>query len=215
MKVLWVVNTIFPDAAIHLGMEPPVIGGWMYGMAKDLSETREIQLAVATVHSGREAHSFLVNRIHYYLIPKKGRSEVFEDAWRKIVADFPTDIVHIHGTEFGHGMALMNACPKLKFVVSIQGLVSVYHHYFMAGMSTWDVLANVTLRDIARWDTLFHAKHDFYKRGLVERQYIKRAMAVIGRTAWDHAHAKAINPGVSYYFCNESLRDEFYSGEKW
>lgn len=219
MKVLWIVNTIFPDAAKHLGLAPPVFGGWMYGLAADLAESDNITLAVATVYSGSDLKSFAVNGIQYYLLPhnakgKRRNTQKVSD-WQKIMAEFAPDIAHIHGTEYGHGMALMNACPHLKFVVSIQGLVSVYHRYFLAGMSTWDVLRNITFRDIVRWNTLFHAKHDFYKRGLVEKKYIRRATAVIGRTDWDYAHALTINPKVNYQFCNESLRDEFYTDETW
>lgn len=218
MKILWVVNTIFPDAARVLGLEPPVYGGWMYGAATDLAQSGNLILAVATVHSGNETKSFAVNGIQYYLLPQSAKDRKLgykESDWKKIVDDFEPDIVHIHGTEFGHGMALMDACPNLKYVVSIQGLVSVYHRYFLTGMSTWDVLRNITLRDIVRWNTLFHAKHDFHKRGLVEKEYIRRATAVIGRTDWDRAHAQAINPKVVYHFCNESLRNEFYTDEKW
>ncbi len=190
----------------------------MYGLATDLAQSGKLTLAVATVYSGKEAKSFVVNDIQYYLLPQKakGRNRNHKESdWKKVVDEFGPDIVHIHGTEFGHGMALMDACPNLKYVVSIQGLVSVCHRYFLAGMRTWDVLRNITFRDIIRWNTLFHGKHDFYKRGLVEKEYIRRATAVIGRTDWDRAHALAINPKVAYHFCNESLRNEFYTSEKW
>lgn len=218
MKILWVVNTIFPDASIHIGIKPPVFGGWMYGLAADLSKSNNIKLAVATVYPGKEIISFETNRVRYYLLPKQSqfsKSGKLAADWRFVHADFSPDLVHIHGTEYGHGMALMNTSPELKYIVSIQGLVSVYHRYFLAGMSTWDVLRNITIRDIVRWNTLFHARHDFYKRGLVEKEYIRRANAVIGRTDWDRAHAQAINPKLNYHFCNESLRDEFYTGERW
>ena len=219
VNILWITNTIFPDAAKLLGLATPLYGGWMYGLAADLAASDKITLAVATVHSGSELKSFAVNGIQYYLLPNNTRgirrkNQKVSD-WKKVVDEFAPDIVHIHGTEFSHGMALMNSCPNLKYVVSLQGMASVIHRYYLAGMSTWDVLRNITFRDIVRWDTLFHAKHDFYKRGLVEKEYVRRAASVIGRTDWDRAHAQAINPKVTYHFCNESLRDEFYTGEKW
>lgn len=215
MRILWVVNTVFPDAAIHLGEEPPIYGGWMYGLASDLADAGDTKLAVATVYPGKVPQSFSTNGIHYYLIPAENGTVRLKNSWRMITADLAPDLVHIHGTEFDHGLALMNACPNLTYLVSIQGLVSVYHRYYLAGMSVYDVLRSVTLRDIIRWNTLFHAKHDFYKRGIAEREYILRAKAVIGRTEWDYAHVQAINPSVEYFFCNESLRDEFYSSERW
>lgn len=218
MKILWVVNTVFPDAAIHIGIQPPVFGGWMYGLANDLAMSGNISLAVATVYSGKEIKSFEINNIQYYLIPQQAqpsKANKLKEDWRLLTSDFSPDLVHIHGTEYAHGLALMNACPDLKYIVSIQGLVSVYHRYFLAGMTTWEVLRNITFRDIVRWNTLFHAKHNFYKRGLTEKEYIRRGQAVIGRTDWDRSHAKVINPHTNYFFCNESLRDEFYTDKKW
>lgn len=190
----------------------------MYGLAADLAASGNITLAVATVYAGSTVQKLTVNGIQYYLIPigkKRINSRLNISDWIYIENDFKPDIVHIHGTEYSHGMDLMNARPELKYVVSIQGLVSVYHRYFLAGMSTWDVLRHITLRDILRANTLFNAKHDFYKRGLVEKEYIERANVVIGRTDWDRAHAWAINPNADYQFCNESLRNEFYTIEKW
>lgn len=215
MKILWVVNTIFPDAAAHLGMKEPVVGGWMYGLASDLAGEEGLQLAVAALHPGREFLCFEVRGIVYYLIPQKGRAQALEIFWKKICADFEPDLVHIHGTEYSHGMALMELMPDLKYVISIQGLVSVCYRYFLAGMSAWDVLSNITFRDLVRMDSLFQAKRSFYRRGLVEREYVRRATAVIGRTDWDYAHAVAINPRAVYFHCDESLRDEFYKGETW
>lgn len=218
MKILWVVNTIFPDLARYLSLPAPVFGGWMYGLATDLATSNNITLAVVTVYSGSDMKSFAINGIRYYLIPNnknKIKNGVHISEWTSLISEFKPDIVHIHGTEYGHGMDLMNARPNLRYVVSIQGLVSVYHRYFLAGMTMWEVLRNITFRDIVRRNTLFHAKCDFFKRGLIEKEYIRRATIIIGRTDWDHAHAWAVNPKINYQFCNESLRDEFYSGEKW
>lgn len=218
MKILWVVNTVFPDAARSLGIETPVFGGWMYGLAADIAKSEKLKIAVATVYTGREMKILDINNIRYFLIPQQRRFRKTggtSSYWRTVVRYFSPDLVHIHGTEFDYGLRLIEACPKLKYVISVQGLVSVCHRYYMAGMSNLDIISNITFRDLIRWDTLYNAKHKFFKRGLIEKQYILRADAVIGRTDWDRAHTQSIKPNVKYYFCNESLRDEFYSGEKW
>ncbi len=213
MNILWVVNTIFPDAAKHLGLPSPASGGWMYGMAADLASQEELNLAVATVYDGKDLKSFNIARITYYLVPRNVRKQ--RSGWLSVVSEFNPVMSHIHGTEYGHGMELMRTCPDLKCIVSIQGLVSVCYRYFMAGLSFWDVLYNVTLRDVIRWNTLFHSRHDFYIGGKVERDYIRRAYAIVGRTEWDYAHVKAINPLALYHFCNESLRSQFYEDVIW
>lgn len=186
----------------------------MYGLANDLVQKSENQLAVATVYDGSQMKSFLVNDIQYYLIPKASE-KLLAKFWLNIVDEWKPDLVHVHGTEYSHGMSLMRASPDFKFVISIQGLVSVCHRYFMGGMSNWDVFKNISLRDLVRRNTLFDARRDFYRRGKVELEYIRRASAVIGRTEWDRAHSKAICSTTPYHFCNESLRDEFYFGERW
>lgn len=214
MRILWVVNTVFPDAAQHIGIQPPVFGGWMYGLASDLVAAGEVILSVATVYSGVEFYSFSKNGIQYYLIPNKPKNGL-RYHWLKLIEDFIPELVHIHGTEFDFGMTLMKTCPNIKYVVSIQGLVSVCYRYYLAGISTWDVIRNITFRDVIRRDTLFQARNKFYKRGLVEIDYLRFSMAAIGRTDWDRANSLAINPKIPYYFCNESLRDEFYTGERW
>jgi len=54
---------------------------------------------------------------------------------------------------------------------------------------------------------------NFYKRGKYEINALKFANHVIGRTDWDCACTQQINSKVKYHFCNETLRDSFYSHE--
>ena len=112
-------------------------------------------------------------------------------------------------------MGCMRKLPNLKYVVSIQGLVGVYERYYYAGISQNDFLKNITFRDIVKWNSVFGGRRNFKKRGIIEREYINRTQNVIGRTSWDYSHAKAINPKVNYHFCNETLRDGFYTADKW
>ena len=51
--------------------------------------------------------------------------------------------------------------------------------------------------------------------GKIENRTISNSNHIIGRTDWDYAAVKAINPNLTYHKCNEILRDEFYSNEPW
>jgi len=218
MKILWIVNTIFPAPSKTLGLPEPVFGGWMYGLAEQLSKSDGIELAVATTFWGSELEEMNLGGITYYLLPSKNKLQYdtdLEDHWKGVCHHFGPDVVHIHGTEYGHGLACMRKLPHLKYVISIQGLVSVIARYFYAGISFQEILKNITFRDIIRKDNLFQGKRKFEKRGVLERKYIENTKHVIGRTEWDYAHTKAINPGVNYHFCNESLRESFYTANKW
>jgi len=218
MNILWITNTIFPAPSEALGRPAPVVGGWMYDIAKRIAAEQGIQLGVAATYNGLELKILKIDGVVYYLLPAKTITRYLkhlEPVWNKVCKEFNPDIVHIHGTEYIHGLACMRACPLLNYVISIQGLVGVYSRYYYAGISCFDILKNITFRDIVRFDTLFQGKNKFEQRGIFEKEYLRRTRHVIGRTNWDLAHAKNINPSVNYHFCNETLRDGFYTAPKW
>jgi glycosyltransferase involved in cell wall biosynthesis len=68
---------------------------------------------------------------------------------------------------------------------------------------------------LVRRDTIFQAKKKFQKRGEFEKEYIMRTSHISGRTKWDYAHSKSINPDIIYHTCYRSLRKNFYTAEKW
>jgi glycosyltransferase involved in cell wall biosynthesis len=213
MKVLWITNIMLPAACQKLSIPTINGGGWMVSLAEELKLNPEIELAIATIYKGKDLLQFDANQITYFLLPSPCNNKYnssLESLWQNIVSIFSPDIVHIHGTEMAHGLALLRACPKQKAVVSIQGLISVCERYFYGGMSFIDILKNITFRDIIRRDTLFKGRQLFRNGGILEKEYITRTKDVIGRTTWDFVHTKKINPGMNYHFCNESLRSIFY-----
>lgn len=216
MKVLWITNIIFPDACTELNLKQTVFGGWMLASAKELAKNENFSLAVASVYNGKDLKCFNKNGIIYYLLPSRGKITRYDSSlekyWLKITNDFKPDVVHLHGTEFAHGLAYINACGNDRVVVSIQGLVSVIAHYFRAGIRLVDYLRCTTLRDIV-FGGIIRGQKDLKKRGVIEREILKNAKHVIGRTTWDKDHVRAVNPYLKYHFCNETLRDEFYKHE--
>ncbi len=218
MKVLWITNTIFPELSKFLNINTPVVGGWMYGLANDLKVSENVNLAVATVYSSSEFKKVSINSIDYYLLPCKNNinyDQSLEDLWERVCIDFNPDIIHIHGTEYTHGLACISKLTKFKYVISIQGLIGIYSRYYSLGMSLIEIFLNISLRDIIKNDNIFQAKRKLEKRAILESKYISITSNIIGRTQWDFVHCTNINKNVSYHFCNESLREVFYSARKW
>ena len=123
MNILWITNTIFPAPSVALGLSKPVTGGWMYGLAEQLSASSGVRLAVATRYSGREVKTFKVDGVFYYLLPAKSQfvyQRSLEPIWQRVCEEFTPDLVHIHGTEFPHGLMCVLSCPKSHYRVSIQ-----------------------------------------------------------------------------------------------
>lgn len=219
MKVLWISNTIFPDACLELGIKAPVIGGWMQSGANALLEQEsDIDLAVVSLYSGKGIKFIDKYRIKYYLVPTGGNDQSYDKQKEKNYAHvfnhFNPDIIHIHGTEYPHSLAAANAYKSNHFVVSIQGLVSSYCNYYYGGIDSETIGKHTTLRDIIRHDTLRCQQKRMKERGDYEISLLKKAIHVIGRTSWDRSSVWAQNPTATYHFCNETLRQPFYE-KKW
>ena len=220
MKVLWITNILFPEAERLLtgSGELRASGGWMIGAANALLKNYDVNLCIATVSMKVKSLTRLVGKsIIYYIIPR-GKGNLYINSeycqyWTIIQDDFKPDIVHIHGTEYSHGLAYMRACGSKNVVISIQGLTSAYYYYYY-GLTKADIYRNITIRDILRGSVIKDQKR-FVKRSKYEIEMINMAKHIIGRTSWDRSHVWAINPVAEYHFCNETLRDEFYDGSQW
>ena len=153
------------------------------------------------------------NHIIYYLLPCNNNSiysKRLEKYWQQIVLEYKPDLVHIHGTEYAHALAFQKACPNIKNIVSIQGLVSICANYYLSGINNNEIKKCITLRNLIK-GSIFKEQKNFYKKGIIEKDIIKNADAILGRTTWDYANSIAIANNVKYYKCNETLRFSFYN----
>jgi len=219
MKVLWITNIIFPDVSKKLGLDTPVVGAWMYVLASDLLK-RGISLVVVTARKKLPNWSITINGIDYYTIRSNKGITMIDDhlieKWKKIIDETKPDLVHIHGTEYAYGLALMQSCPKLRYVISIQGLLGPIAENYTGGLDSATMFRNITIRDIIKGDTVFSRSKNYLKwSNSIEDKYLLLATDVIGRTGFDHDYVLKKNKAINYHFCNESLRDGFYSSRKW
>ena len=219
MKVLWVSNTIFPDLAKTLGLPPPVSGGWMFGLAKDLANNG-IDLCVVTAKTNVQEVHEKINGIDYFVLNGKKHISQYdpslEQQWRKIINSNPPDLVHIHGMEYAHGLALVKTFPNLPYVASIQGILYECYKYYTGHMDRKDIVRNITLRDIIKRDSILDARKKYLKRSQeIENEYFRCVQNIMGRSQWDRDYAKTMNQNCIYHRCNDSLRDAFYSSVKW
>lgn len=217
MKILWIVNTIFPYPAEQLKIQQCAFGGWLNGLAEQLKNQKDIELGIATVYNGNELKEYYDGRVKYYLIPCINTlkyNKKMEIYWKEISQEFKPDLVHLHGTEYAHGLAFLKACPNIKVLTSIQGLVYRYADVYFGNIDYRSINKNITLRDILKNDTIYNQKIKFEIRGKNEKEIIKKSNAILGRTTWDYANARDINKNLKYYISNEILRESFYN-DKW
>ena len=215
MNVLWIVNIVFPEVHAMLKGSGTLraSGGWIVSTAEELVKYPDVNLTVISVSSNVKNMMFLEGeKIHYILIPFCRNPKNYSYYYAIINEKVKPKVVHIHGTEYPYGWAWLQTMPCDNVVVSIQGLISVIAKYYRAGLSLKDIYTNITFHDLLR-HSVIGEQQDFYTRGEVEQQVLRKVNHVIGRTSFDKAHCMAINPKVDYHLCNETLRPEFYSGQ--
>lgn len=221
MKILWINMSVPPEADSQLGGEKVLkkTGGWVLGLAHYLIQNPDVELAIGAPSPLVSTMQVIQGeKIKYYVIPQSNgshRGDKIEcDCWREVKADYCPDVVHIHGTEHHSALTWLKANGGDSTVASLQGIISVIAKYYYHGMSSCDVIRNITLRDFYR-GTIFQEAKDYVKRGKDELESMKILRHVIGRTQWDKTQTWGINPEIQYHFCNEILREEFYRGERW
>ena len=218
MRVLWITNVPFPVASDHLNLKPSHGGGWMFSLGHAISKLEDISIAVVSVGEVKDLTNFQLDNIEFFILPDKQISsypKYLESYWPTIIEKFKPDLIHIHGSEYPRAITCIRMFPNIPYILSIQGFSGPYSRYVLAGLSTWQVLKNITVRDVIMKDSLFHERKLLRTYGAYEQEYFTKIRYALGRTSWDEAHVKTINPKINYINCGESLRDIFYTHPKW
>lgn len=225
MKVLWLTQVKIPRIDLIEGNSNiTVTGGWLTGLSDTMLQSdlvEELTIIYPSFdgmpHEGKEGkfcyYGMPVNSAQFY----DGRLDIstYKEIMKKYLARNTPDVIHIHGTEFQLSYALALACKELGLInctgVSIQGLVSVYAAHYFAGIPE-RIVKKRTLWEIKSRNSLIDNLKRYKSRGTYEVKTLQLVPNIIGRTRWDKGCSEFIAPDSKYYFCNETLRSEFYSG---
>lgn len=221
MKVLWITYCDFAEATSLSEVRKinRTSGGWLEAAANSMALKTNVELRIASVSRSNSDFKIVAgNRIIYYLIPYHRGVDTYhhdyDNYWKKIVSEFEPDIVHIHGLESSLALSYIRLFGAERVVISIQGLAGIISRHYNEGLSAWDIIRNISLADILRRKTLFTYQREFYNKGKLEIETLQEAKHIIGRTQWDKIHTTCINSKLTYHFCNETMRNVFYS-DKW
>ncbi|MBR4981461.1 MAG: glycosyltransferase family 4 protein [Lachnospiraceae bacterium] len=227
MRVLWVCNIMPPVIGQYLGKECSVKEGWISGILMRLvKEKEEVELAisypVAEVSEEEKKEVIIENKkkitcygfVEDTVHPENYGGPVLEKRMGDIVKDFKPKVVHIFGTEYGHALAAAKAFDNPKrTLVGLQGVISECAKEYMADLPL-EIQNSVSFRDLLKKDSMKKQQQKFFVRGEREKEILKLCGNISGRTAFDKAAAKKMNPDARYFFMNETMRGEFYEG-KW
>lgn len=215
MKILWITNILLPEASalltgklIYKGS-----GGWLVSSSQALVNSGEVTLSLISISPKVKKLTELKGRdMTYYVLPPCSKVKDYEPLMMEVSKRVRPDLVHIHGTEWPYGLAYMNACGSEHVLISIQGVLGFIADCYLDGLSKWQIVRNITIRDL-RLKTILGEQRDYKKRAEYEKLALMKAKHVIGRTSFDKRYVMSVNPTLNYHFCNESLREEFYKSQ--
>lgn len=216
MKVLWLCNMVPSRVAGAITGREETGGLWVDQVLDGLLEAG---VTLRVLCPGTGEGGTLGDTLSYGTfregVPYRYLPELEEAFSRELLTGKP-DVVHIWGVEFGHTLAMVNACRRAclpdRTVVSIQGLCGFIAGHYLEGLPQ-RVARGWTFRDLLRWDNPRQQQRKFTRRGRLEVEALAQVKHIIGRTTWDRACTRAINPDAQYHFCNETLRRDFYTGQ--
>lgn len=224
IKVLWVCNVPIPKIATVIGISAPNICGWLTGFADVLENDSRVELHISFPVLGlKTIKSGSIGNIYYYafnqpkawgFLPVEDQmhiSKEMEQHISEIIKRVQPDILHCFGTEYPHSTVAARVFNRPeRTIVNIQGLTSYYWMHYNTGIP-YEELKRFAISNIARGNLLAQAEK-MKRRGEFETETLQRSGHIIGRTDWDQACTSQTNPNAVYHFCNESLRESFYTG---
>lgn len=219
MKILWIANMLFPDIANYLGMQNSPSGTWMEDLSKQITKSKNIELAVAAI-GGDRFQDITIGKIRYFLIPGNGKTMLFYNKglvkyWRQIYNIFRPDIVHLHGTEYSHGLSFLRTYPRVKAIVSIQGIISKIKNVALEGIPLFSLLRYRTFRENIKLNGMIESSVLCRINARYEREILKRTKYANVVNYWDKSFVEYINPELQCFQIDYNLRELFYSSPKW
>lgn len=219
MRILWIVNMVLPRLAEYLGIKHGLSGTWMYDIADKLDKDDNVEFAVACVY-GKTFGRHQVGNTTYYCLPGAGKQMIFyqktfENYWQQIVDEFKPDIVHIHGTEYCHGLSFVRTQKSIKTIVALQGVLTRIKDKDLGGLSIWDIIRNKTLKEWIRNNGILEQHFFHVKNSRSEREMLKSVDYCMAVDDWHYSMAKSINPKLKIFKIDYNLRQQFYDSRKW
>jgi glycosyltransferase involved in cell wall biosynthesis len=219
MRILWFVNILLPDLTNFLFKQDSPYGGWMSSLLRGLIEEGWEIGVVSSVDSSEHVGKYKLNNVIYYtyINPNANKySDYIIDDFDNIIKDFKPDILHLHGSERPYAFQIADKYKEsYPIILSIQGLVSECYKRYFDGISFFRLFINLNMIRFISKKSIFTDYRSLMYRASYEIKLLKLPIIVTGRTDWDKAHVISYNPSCSYYKINESLRESFYTSNKW
>lgn len=213
---------MIPKIAIQLKQSVSNYGGWFTSLSEDLCALNKHTLLIVFPFksiSGKTVSGKTENYEYASFPTDKGLEKYDHNVtnyFMELLKQYIPDVIHVFGTEYPHTLSMIKAAQETnlinKLIIHIQGMPSIYSKHYSASLPN-SVINSFSLRDFLKRDNMKTRYMQFIRMGKHEVLALSKAHHVFGRTRWDFACTKQINPNINYHLCNESLRLPFYEKE--
>tara|TARA_R110002051_G_scaffold265495_4_gene325343 strand:+ start:6163 stop:7407 length:1245 start_codon:yes stop_codon:yes gene_type:complete len=213
MKILWLTGIVIPQASELINGPKVPFGGWVSQMIEQLSKSKGLKIGVAMKSPTDKLLIKEKKNVTYYFLPqsKQNKFDVNKNDCIEVFNHFKPDLLHAEGSELKYTNTFLTLWKGLN-VLSLQGVLNGYEPYEYGGINIYNNLFSLNLKNsIFAALTIINKKFVFNKRLVIERDTIKKAKNILGRTTWDRANSYFYNPTAPYYHCARILRPSFYN----
>lgn len=198
-----------------------VIGGWQDSLQKIVQEIQDIELYVAFPTKNVAYNVKKIDGVTYlpikleYNFFEKIRSKWTWDIYAKkvccaafkVVSEVRPDIIHCFGSEWLWGLVAEKT--NIPCVIHIQGSIVPYMNaQFPPGYNEYTVAEAIGLKKMLTIKKQRMLTQSWVKQ---ETRLWKTVKYYMGRTQWDLALTKMMNPAACYFHVDEALRESFFS----
>jgi glycosyltransferase involved in cell wall biosynthesis len=197
-------------------------GTWLRAMAPHLLRSGQVTLGVIATAPVTQTIRQDFGEIRQWLVPGVNNSNKnhvpSENEIRDIVAvakEFRPDIVHVWGTEYFWGLLTARKHLPYPALLEIQGLKGPSSRVFDGGLSFWEILSCIGLKEVLRGSTIFQRTKKFAEWACFENEIIARHANITTQSLWVEAWIRNVNPSCDMFHTELVLREEFYGSESW
>jgi len=224
MRVLWFADAELP--AVADARLPG--GGWIEGLRRALEQFQpEVELGIASVGDVEHEPFSAGNSTYFHIARRSPDSRIARTVrqWRhnpapngavarcaEIALAYAPDIVHVHGAEHYFGLAIRRL--RVPAIVSLQGMATVLQRYCSSALDIPGIMREVPTREFILGSGSLHAFWSMRARAHVERRIVASCNDFMGRTEWDRAVLRMLQPQARYHEVGEVLGEPFYQ-TKW
>lgn len=220
MKVLWFEVTT-PQK--YSGSQI-VVGGWQDSL-ENIVKNSGIELVVAFTSTLNKGTSVVdgviyepINLNFSFLDKQKShfswdleKKEILKQA-KHIIAKHNPDLIHVFGCEWPFGLIAKET--DIPVVLHIQGSIVPYNNALYPPNYNESTMYESMGWNLRRRFSFWRSMKKDDTRLTMEKEVWESVSNYMGRTDWDYALSKVLNPQSSYYHVEEALRPVFLNTDK-